>query len=57
MNNKQLEQINLDKLTAKEALKRYLSNFLIPERNSILENLVSELNKDDIINIDWVEIY
>lgn len=51
------EQLELDKLTAKESIKRYLNNFLIPERNEILENLICELAKEEVINVDWVEIY
>lgn len=51
------EQIELDKLTAKEALARYLKNFLIPDRNTYLEDLIVEIAEDEIINVDWIEIY
>ena len=51
------EQIELDKLTAKEALARYLKNFLIPDRNTYLEDLIVEIAKDEIINVDWIELY
>lgn len=51
------DQIKLDELTAKEALKRYLEHYLYPNRNNILENLICELDKEDVISVDWVEIY
>lgn len=51
------EQIELDRITAKEAIARYLKNFLIPERNSYLEDLICELDKDEIIDTSWIEIY
>lgn len=51
------EQIELDKLTAKEALARYLKNFLTPDRNTYLEDLIVEIAEDEIINVDWIEIY
>lgn len=51
------EQIELDRLTAKEALTRYLKNFLTPDRSSYLEDLIIEIAHDEIINIEWIEIY
>lgn len=50
------EQIELDRLAAKEALTRYLKNFLTPDRSSYLEDLIVEI-ADEIINIEWIEIY
>lgn len=51
------EQIELDKLSAIESIKNYLNNFMIPERGNILEDLICELDKEGVINVDWVEIY
>ena len=51
------EQIELDKLTAKEAIVRYVSHYLIPERSAILEDLICELANEGIIIADWIEIY
>lgn len=58
MNNpEQYEELNKDKDFAKCALKIYLQHFLIPERNEILEDLISELDHEGFINTDWIEIH
>ena len=41
------EQQELDKETAKNAIRVYLQHFLIPERTEIIET----------INASWIEIY
>lgn len=51
------EQIKLDKLTAKEALTRYLNYFSNSARTEILEELICDLDNDGIISINYVEIY
>jgi len=50
------EQIELDRETAINALRRYLNHFLIPERNEVTEELICELDKRGIIQMEWVEI-
>ncbi len=40
------EQLELDELTAKEAIKVYLGHFAIPERTGILEHFICELNEE-----------
>lgn len=51
------EQQELDKETAKNAIKVYLQHFYIPERNSIIEALICELADEGTIDADWIEIY
>lgn len=51
------EQIELDRETAINALRLYLQHFLIPERNEVIEELICELDKRGIIDIEWIEIY
>ncbi len=51
------EQIELDRIAAKEAIARYLKNFLTPERTLYLESLICELDKEEIIDLEWIEIY
>lgn len=57
MNNLEKIQIEADRVAARTAMIRYLSHFLIPERTEKVENLICELSKAEVINIDWIEIY
>lgn len=51
------EQIELDRETTINALRRHLQHFLIPERDEVIEELICELDKRGIIDIEWIEIY
>lgn len=51
------EQQELDKETAKNAIRVYLQHLLIPERTNIIETLICELADEGTINPDWIEIY
>lgn len=51
------EQHELDKETAKNAIRVYLQHFLIPERTAIIEALIWELADEETINASWIEMY
>lgn len=51
------EQQELDKETAKNAIRVYLQHFSIPERSEILEDLIVELDHEGTIVTDYIEIY
>lgn len=51
------EQQELDKETAKNAIRVYLQHFSIPERTEIIEALIYELADEETISFDWFEIY
>lgn len=51
------EAMEHDKEVAKNAIRVYLQHFLIPERNEILEDLICDLDKEGLIDTDWIEIY
>lgn len=50
------EQQELDKETAKNAIRVYLQHFLIPERTAIIEALICELADEETINESWIEM-